>query len=241
MGWSLAMGHSPTAGLSFWDVRFQGQRVLWELSLQVRAGVRRAVCVWGGGAKGRCGALLECWRCLLVHEFMGCCARAGLSLNYDVGALRYCTAVVQQGICSSANIHEKLFVPMCCCCCCRRRMLATAAPPPCSLMCSTSTRTGAWVQPTRSWWQGWTAQATQRPGPALLIQQRAAAAAVSRGAVQAAWGMVWCASDSSMPVIYPAAAVPSDHQLKLCADSVTILAFCAALVAGRSNAVCVCV
>ncbi|KAF6249317.1 copper amine oxidase [Scenedesmus sp. NREL 46B-D3] len=34
MGWSLAMGHSPTAGLSFWDVRFQGQRLLWELSLQ---------------------------------------------------------------------------------------------------------------------------------------------------------------------------------------------------------------
>eukprot|EP00883_Tetradesmus_obliquus_P007111 jgi/Sobl393_1/17703/SZX72720.1 len=34
MGWSLALGHSPTAGLSFWDVRFRGERLLWELSLQ---------------------------------------------------------------------------------------------------------------------------------------------------------------------------------------------------------------
>jgi primary-amine oxidase len=41
MGWSLALGHSPTAGLSFWDVRFRGERLLWELSLQVGL-------VWGG-------------------------------------------------------------------------------------------------------------------------------------------------------------------------------------------------
>lgn len=36
MGWSLSLGHKPTAGVSFWDIRFNGERIIYELSLQVR-------------------------------------------------------------------------------------------------------------------------------------------------------------------------------------------------------------
>eukprot|EP00879_Flechtneria_rotunda_P010440 GHRR01010916.1.p1 GENE.GHRR01010916.1~~GHRR01010916.1.p1 ORF type:complete len:338 (+),score=115.67 GHRR01010916.1:40-1014(+) len=34
MGWSLSIGHRPTAGISYWDMRFRGERVVYELALQ---------------------------------------------------------------------------------------------------------------------------------------------------------------------------------------------------------------
>lgn len=40
MGWSVAIGHRPTSGLSFWDIRFKGERIAYELSLQVGAGLQ---------------------------------------------------------------------------------------------------------------------------------------------------------------------------------------------------------
>lgn len=35
MGWSFSLGHKPTTGVSFWDIRFKGERIIYELSLQV--------------------------------------------------------------------------------------------------------------------------------------------------------------------------------------------------------------
>eukprot|EP00775_Hariotina_reticulata_P009066 gene9066-9236_t len=34
MGWSFSIGHRPTAGISFWDIRFKGERIVYELALQ---------------------------------------------------------------------------------------------------------------------------------------------------------------------------------------------------------------
>jgi hypothetical protein len=36
MGWSLSIGHKPTTGISFWNINFKGNRIVYELSLQVR-------------------------------------------------------------------------------------------------------------------------------------------------------------------------------------------------------------
>lgn len=33
-GWALSIGHRPSTGLSFWDIRFRGERIVYELSLQ---------------------------------------------------------------------------------------------------------------------------------------------------------------------------------------------------------------
>jgi hypothetical protein len=35
MGWSLSIGHKPTTGISFWNINFKGNRIVYELSLQV--------------------------------------------------------------------------------------------------------------------------------------------------------------------------------------------------------------
>lgn len=35
MGWSLSLGHKPTTGISFWDIKFKGERLIYELSMQV--------------------------------------------------------------------------------------------------------------------------------------------------------------------------------------------------------------
>jgi hypothetical protein len=36
LGWSGVLGHSPARGLSAWDLRFKGERLAWEVALQVR-------------------------------------------------------------------------------------------------------------------------------------------------------------------------------------------------------------
>lgn len=38
MGWSLSIGHKPTTGISFWNINFKGNRIVYELSLQVCTG-----------------------------------------------------------------------------------------------------------------------------------------------------------------------------------------------------------
>ncbi len=34
MGWELDVSNRPTSGLGSWDIRFQGERVAYEISLQ---------------------------------------------------------------------------------------------------------------------------------------------------------------------------------------------------------------
>jgi Cu2+-containing amine oxidase len=42
LGWSLVLGHNPAQGISAWDIRYKGERIAYELSLQVRRVLSRA-------------------------------------------------------------------------------------------------------------------------------------------------------------------------------------------------------
>jgi len=57
LGWSLYVGYLPHYGPRFWDMRFKGERVVYELSMQEAL---TSECFGGGYSIGRVGVVCVC-------------------------------------------------------------------------------------------------------------------------------------------------------------------------------------